>query len=189
MERLSFLATFVSLIYGLGVANVLGHLAGLIKRGRDADWFWVHSLWALCLLVMMAGFWWVLQNWGRESSIGFFNYLSLLLTPSLLYVVSDVLFPDRNATGPVDLKAHFFSVRRPFFLLYAGLLFVDELDTVQKGWSHVLALGPVYLSAQVIGYLTAVVGYRSTRVWVQGILVLVTLVFFTTSIANALSAV
>ena len=189
MERLSFLATFVSLIYGLGVANVLGHLAGLIKRGRDTDWFWVHSLWALCLLVMMAGFWWILQNWRKEPSIGFFNYLSLLLMPSMLYVVSDVLFPDRHASGPVDLKTHFFAVRRPFFLMYAALLFADEVDSVQKGWDHVMALGPVYWTTQVVGYTTAVIGYRSTRVWVQGGIVLFTLVSFVAGIAHALGSV
>jgi len=36
MEKLSYLATFISLIYGLGVANLLAHLASLIKRGRES---------------------------------------------------------------------------------------------------------------------------------------------------------
>jgi hypothetical protein len=33
MEKLSYLTTFVALIYGLGIANVLAHLSLLLKRG------------------------------------------------------------------------------------------------------------------------------------------------------------
>ena len=32
MEKLSYLATFISLIYGLGVANLLAHLAYLVAH-------------------------------------------------------------------------------------------------------------------------------------------------------------
>src|SRR5262245_56239003 len=114
MEKLAHLATFVSLIYGLGVANVLAHIASLIKRGPQADWYWVHTLWTIYLLIMMASFWWLLQNWAAVPHIGFLSYLSLLLIPSLLFIASDLLFPERKAEGLIDLKAHFFRIRKPF---------------------------------------------------------------------------
>ena len=53
MEKLSYLATFVSLIYGLAVANVLAHLASLIKRGGLADWYWVHTVWSVFLMLLI----------------------------------------------------------------------------------------------------------------------------------------
>ena len=189
MEHLAHLSTFVSLIYGLGVANVLAHLASLIKRGRGADWFWVHTLWSAFLLLAMASFWWLLQIWAAVPHIGYFSYLSLLLIPSLLFMMSDVLFPDRAETGAVDLKAHFFRVRRPFFALVLALLVADEIDSLQKGWDHVLGLGAYYWGTQVFWVVGSIACMRSTNVRVQGVYASVTLLLFVGGIVNALAAV
>ena len=117
------LGAFVALIYGLALANVLAHFATLIKHGRQAGWYWIHTLWAIYLMLMMAGFWWTLQNWAPVPNIAFLSYLSVLLTPSLMFIAADLLFPER-AAGVVDLKAHFFRIKRPLFLV---IIAVQEL--------------------------------------------------------------
>lgn len=189
MEKLSYLATFISLIYGLGVANVLAHLSSLIKRGRNADWYWVHTLWSVFLLVLMATMWWVLQNWSAVPHIGYLSYLSMLLAPSQLFVTSDLLFPERQADGVVDLKAHFFRIKRPMFaLLLLGVL-ADELDSLLKGWDHVLALGPVYWVSQVVWFVVCITGFRSDDSRTQGVLVCVSLVVLVASMHHILGAV
>ena len=109
MEKLSYLTTFVALIYGLGIANVLAHLSLLLKRGRDADWYWVHTLWTLYLILFMATLWWVQLNWGAVRHISYLDYLSLLLMPALVFVASDLLFPERRRDGNIALKVHFFA--------------------------------------------------------------------------------
>lgn len=189
MERLAHLATFVSLIYGLGVANVLAHLAVLIKRGRRANWYFVHTLWAITLLVMMASFWWVLQNWAAVSRIEFFAYLAMLLVPGALFLASDLLFPERTGDGDVDLRDHFMRVRKPFFLALLAAFVGDQLDTVLKGWAHVVELGPFYWTSQVVAYGVVVGGYFSGSGRVQGAIVLVTLVLFLGNMVNALARV
>jgi hypothetical protein len=60
----------------------------------------------------MASFWSLLQNWAAVARIGFFSYLTLLLIPSLLFVASDLLFPERGAESAIGLKAHFFRIKR-----------------------------------------------------------------------------
>lgn len=189
MEKLSYLATFVSLVYGLGVANVLAHLASLIKRGRKADWYWVHTVWSLYLMLMMASFWWTLQNWAAVPHIGYLSYLSLLLIPSLLFIASDLLFPERGTGAEVDLRAHFYSIRRPFFLLFIALLASDEIDSLLKGWEHVVALGPYYWGSQVFWYATSLVGMHSASGRVHGVLVCTSLLLFLGGIFNALASV
>ena len=189
MEKLSYLSTFVSLIYGLGVANVLAHVASLIKRGREADWYWVHTLWTFYLLLIMATFWWLLQIWATVPKIGFLNYLSLLLIPSLLFVASDLLFPERGGEGPVDLKAHFFRVKTPLFLLLFGVALADQIDTLQKGWAHLIELGPVYWGAQVYWYVATVLGIRSRNEFVQAAIVLLGVTIFMVTTINALASV
>ena len=189
MERLGYLSTFVSLIYGLGVANVLAHVASLIKRGREADWYWVHTLWTFYLLLLMATFWWLLQIWATVPKIGFLNYLSLLIAPSLMFVASDLLFPERATEGPVDLKAHFFKVKKPLLLVVFLVLISDEIDTLQKGWAHVVELGPIYWSSQAYWYVATVVGIRSDREVVHAAIVVIGVGIFIVTAINALAFV
>lgn len=189
MDKLAHLSTFVSLIYGLGVANVLAHLARLIKHGSRADWYWVHTLWSLNLLLMMASFWWVLQNWATVPRIGYLNYLTMLLVPCFLLLASDLLFPTPDGTGKVDLNAHFFKVRKPFFLCVIGVVAADELDSLQKGWEHVRALGPYYWGTQPVWWLMCLVGMHSERERVHAALVLLNLLLFAGGMINALAYV
>lgn len=189
VENLSYLATFVSLIYGLAAANVLAHFAQLIKRGRQADWYWVHTVWALYLLLMMASFWWVLQIWASVPRIGYLNYLGMLLIPSLLFVISEILFPERNGETTIDLKAHFFRIKKPMFLLFIGIVLADEIDSLEKGWSHVLALGPYYWGSQLFWIASSVVGIRSGSDRVQGGLVSLSILVFIGGMINALAKV
>lgn len=189
MEHLAHLSTFVSLIYGLGVANVLAHIASLIKRGRSADWYWIHTVWSAFLLIAMASFWWMLQAWAAVPHIGYLSYLSMLLIPSLLFVMSDLMFPDRGGAGVVSLKAHFFAIKRPLFLLLLALLVSDEIDTVQKGWQHVIDLGPLYWGSQVFWLTGCLVCARSESERLQGVFAAVSFVLFLGAMYNGLAAV
>jgi hypothetical protein len=189
MERLAHLFTFISLIYGLGVANVLAHLSRLIKQGKAADWFWVHTLWSGYLLVAMASFWWVMQIWAQVPNVGYFNFMSMLFVPSLLLVMSDILFPERRVDGRVDLKEHFFAIKIPFFILFLAVQMADQLDSVQKGWEHVLELGPLYWGTQIVWYPLAFIGARSKSGRTQGVIAILALLLFVAGIINALDAV
>jgi hypothetical protein len=172
VEKLSYLTTFVALIYGLGIANCLAHLSSLIKRGRGADWYWVHTLWAIYLMLLMASLWWALLNWTQVPRIDYFSYLSLLLAPAFLFVASDLLFPERHEAGSIDLKAHFFTIKRQLFLVLFAALLADELDSSLKGWEHIVALGPYYWGTQAYWAVACFVGYRSNNERVQGAIVI-----------------
>lgn len=156
MDKLDYLSTFVSLILGLGVANVLAQLSGLVKRSRAVDWYALHALWGAYLLLAMAAEWWVLLQWGRVGEISFFAYLALLLKPSILFFASDLLFPDGSRADRVVLKEHFFRVHRTLFLVFAAYPAADVLDTLLKGWAHFQSLGPVYPAIMAIAVTMSV---------------------------------
>lgn len=184
MEKLSYLATFVSLIYGLGVANVLAHLAALIKRGRQADWYWVHTVWSVFLMLLMATMWWNLLSWDEVPHIGYLDYLSLLLSPSILFIASDVLFPERTMQGSIDLKAHFFAIKNRLFLLMILLEAADQLDSALKGWHHMVELGPVYWSSQAYWYIASIIGIRTRNERTLGVLACLSLLILVGSVSQ-----
>lgn len=188
MEKLSYLATFVSLILGLGVANVLVQLSALIKKRRRADWYWIHALWTVFLLLALAGEWWVLLQWQRVPEIGFFTYLTLLLKPSLLFLASDLLFPEPGAGGVTSLKEHFFQIHRPFFLVLLAHALSDVMDTLLKGWAHFLSLGPFYPALMTGVVAMCLTGAATRREPVHAAIVLLSLLVYVLAILNALGS-
>lgn len=138
---------------------------------------------------MMAGMWWQLQNWAPVTRIGFLSYLSLLLLPSLLFVASDLLFPERTTDGTADLRAHFLRIREPLFTIVLCILVADELDSGLKGWARVLALGPFYWGSHVFFYLATLTGMRSESDRIQGVIASLLVIVFVLGMINALPAV
>lgn len=151
MDTLEYLSTFVSLILGLGVANVLAHFSRLVKRRAQVRWYWVHTLWGVLLLVAMATEWWVLLQWRGVERIHFFVYLSFLIKPAVLFFASDLLFPETGESVVLDLRAHYYDVHRPVFLVAALYPLADLLDTLLKGMEHFQSLGPIYPLAMMVG--------------------------------------
>jgi hypothetical protein len=188
MEGLSHLTTFLSLILGLAVANVLAHLSAMVKQGREADWYFLHTMWAVYLLFLMACEWWIIFNWSTVGKIGFWTYLFLLAKPCVLFVASDVLFPGKTIGG-VDLKAHFWSVRRRLLFIVGLYPALDVVDTVLKGMDHVRELGPTYPIVLGVGFLAVLVGIKSEDERIHLAILIFLFVGVALSMSNALSAV
>lgn len=189
MEALAYLATFVSLILGLAVANVLSRISRMVKRGPEADWYFLHTLWAVFVLFLMASEWWIILKWAKVGTIGFWVYLFLLAKPCVLFIASDVLFPDEMSGAQLNLKTYFWSVRRRFFCLLALYPALDVVDTLLKGWDHVRDLGPTYAVGMSAGFLTLLIGAWSDDERVQLGVVVSFFVGVSLMIMNALKAV
>jgi hypothetical protein len=69
------------------------------------------------------------------------------------------------------------------------LLVCDEIDSLLKGWQHVLDLGPYYWGTQVFWYVASVIGIRAESVRVQGTLAVISLLLFFGGMFNALASV
>ena len=189
MEALSYLSTFLSLILGLAVANVLTHISAMVKQGREADWYFLHTMWAVYMLFLMACEWWVIFNWSSVGRIGFWTYLFLLMKPCVLFVASDVLFPNAARQSGLDLKSHFWSVRRRLFSIVALYPALDIIDTTLKGMDHVRELGPTYPIVLALSFLAIFVGIKSQDERVHAAIPVLLFIGVAFSMSNALSAV
>lgn len=189
MEKLTYLSTFLSLILGLGVANVLAQLSALVKRGRKTDWYLLHTLWAVFVLLLMAGEWWIIQLWESVPRISFFTYLFLLGKPCLLFLMSDLLFPDRSDTGAVDMKQYFYGIHSRFFVVLALYPVIDLVDTLLKGVEHLLSLGPIYLFVILTTAAAALVASKTRSERIHYVVLVWIYVLVGVSMINALGSV
>ncbi len=149
MDPFGYLSILTSIVLGLGITRVLTGCGALLQSRHHARLYWVHLLWVLNLFLYLVLNWWILFRWRTQSEWSYFIFLFLLLSPTVCFLLSILLFPD-PMEGGVDLKRHFYANRRGFFVLAAMLAPIDALDTMLKGWDHFVAQGPLYLLTLLI---------------------------------------
>ncbi len=117
MSLFEFIMVLLSIIIGLGVAEVLTGIAqALLHRRLDLD-SWHLILLATIVFVTLVQVWW--ESWALHAvpSWNFPQLLLLLVSPVFLYVLSHLLFPRIDAT--TSLRAHYFENHRLLYTVVA----------------------------------------------------------------------
>jgi hypothetical protein len=131
-------------VIGLGITRILTGIGYLVQLRGQVRNYWIHLMWAHNTLLYMVLMWWVQYRWSARADWTFFLALFVLLGPIVVFLNSVLLFPDDITVG-YDMKVHFYTNSRPYFLLAAALVVIDVLDTLLKGWDHFIAQGVPYM--------------------------------------------
>jgi len=90
----AYLSVLTSIVLGLGIARLLTGLGRLLQARGRVRLYWVHMLWALNLLLFQRLTWWILFRWQSRAEWAFFPFLFLLLSPTVSFLLTVLLFPD-----------------------------------------------------------------------------------------------
>ncbi len=93
MSEFEYVAVLVSLILGLGIANILSGLGRLIVRRDESRFDLVHLLWSLALFVVLVLNWWVFFQLSEFSQWTFEFFLTVIVWAVLFYLMSVMLYP------------------------------------------------------------------------------------------------
>jgi hypothetical protein len=162
MDPFSYLSVLTSIVLALGIARILTGLGKLLQSRGRVSIYWVHLLWALSVFLFLVLNWWILYRWHTQQQWTFFLFLFVLLSPTLAYLLSMLLFPDQLEDG-IDFRLHFFANHRWFFTLGALLPVLDAVDTALKGPEHFVAQGPLYVVTLVVLFMLMVMAARISR--------------------------
>ena len=143
MNPFSYLSYLTSTVVALGIARILTGFGKLLQARGHVRTYWVHLLWALNVFLYMVLIWWILWRWQTQYQWSFFLFLFVLLSPTIAFLESVLLFPDAIGEG-TDLKVHYYSNHQWFFALAAMLPPLDAVDTLLKGWDHFASQGLIY---------------------------------------------
>ena len=116
MNVFEFLLVIVSILLGLGIAELLAGMARMLRGELVAGT--LHSLWMFIVFQLQVQLAWGLWDLRLKGAWEYPEFLLLLLAPVLLYSAAAVMFP--SAGNGESLDAHLMRRRRPFFLLLAG---------------------------------------------------------------------
>ena len=121
MNLFEFLMILLSLIVGLGLAEILSGIARSLKSEGVRGFSWTHSAATLTVFIgLLQTFW---ESWGLASieTWSFPAMLLMLASPTFLFLIAHVLFPERESI--LSLDDYYFERARLIWAL-AGLTVV-----------------------------------------------------------------
>ena len=149
MNLFEFLMVLLSIIIGLGLAEILRGVARHIRNRDSVSGYWVHSV-AVCLVfVALLQQWW--EIWGLQSSPdwSFLGLLMMLTGPIGLFLISYLLFP--QPVRGADYREYYYGPMRPVWriavltvtlaTLFRPIVFGEELFKIDKASSCICFVG------------------------------------------------
>ena len=119
MDITEYWATLVSIIVGLGVADLLVNFHRLIHDRERVRWDPLPLVWAFSTLLLLFNFWWAVAmnlDGSRDARV-VGEFVLLAISPILLFLMCASVLPRAlPADGPLDMRAEWAKSRR-FFLL------------------------------------------------------------------------
>jgi hypothetical protein len=151
MDPFSYLSVLISIVLALGMTRVLAGVGEMLQARSRRRIYWVHAVWILNLFLYLVVAWWIFYRWRNQQTWTFFLFVFVLISPTILYLASLLLFPREGARDEaVNYKTHFYANHRAFFILLGLFGPVDLVDTLLKGVPHFLAQGPTYIVSLVL---------------------------------------
>jgi len=145
------------------MTRVLGGVGDMLQARSRHRIYWVHVVWIVNLFLFLVIAWWIFYRWRDQQPWNFYLFLFVLISPTVLYLASLLLFPrEGNVDTAIDYKAHYYANHRAFFILFALFIPVDILDSLLKGLPHFLSLGPIYFASGIF-YFTGLIIAAVTR--------------------------
>jgi hypothetical protein len=169
MSSFEYLSVFVAVIMGLAVTRLLSAVGSSIRHRDGIEGHWVHSLWALNVLLYVVSIWWALFAWNQLPEWNYFLFLFLVLYAIVLYLLTDVLYPDQITEG-LNLKSHFIQHRSAFFWLLLAAVLLDIPETVLKARAELRPIPGSYWALHVIWMVIPPVGLATSNHRVHSLL-------------------
>lgn len=161
MGAFEYLSVLISIILALGMTRVLGGVGEMLQARSRRHIYWVHAIWIVNVFLYLVVAWWIFYRWRNQQPWTFFLFVFVLISPTILYLTSLLLFPrESDINLAIDYKTHYYANHRAFFILFALFAPVDIVDSLLKGVPHFLDLGPQYIVINVFycaGLITAAI--------------------------------
>jgi len=154
MSLFEFLMVLVSIIIGLGIAEVLTGIARLIRCRDSIQGFWIHSVLVAAIFFALLQQWW--EIWGVRDATGwtFLGLVMMLTGPVGLFLIAHLLFPERMQGA--NLQEYYHGAMRPIWwlgvltvvlaTLFRPLIFDVDLLSADNATSLLLFFGFIALA-------------------------------------------
>jgi hypothetical protein len=115
MSAFEYLSVLISIILALGMTRVLAGVGEMLQASSHRQIYSVHLLWIINLFLYLLVAWWVFYRWRNQQPWTFFLFVFVLISPTILYLASVLLFPrEGDVDFTVQYKTHITQIIAPF---------------------------------------------------------------------------
>lgn len=129
-------AIFFSIVLSLGLVHLLGGWSLMLDARVKTRLYWVHFLWTVNLMFLIALVWFANFALSSAADIGLVHYFVLLTYSISIYLMCALMFPVRGAEI-TDFKQHYYANRVRFCAVGLAFVVTDGVD----GWIESAVLG------------------------------------------------
>lgn len=130
------------------MTKVLAGVGEMLQARSRHRLYWVHMIWIVNLFIYLVIAWWVFYRWRNQQPWTFLLFVFVLISPTLLFLASLLLFPrESDRDESINYRTHFYANHRPFFIIFGLYAPVDLCDSLLKGVAHFVGLGPFYFTS------------------------------------------
>jgi len=115
-----YLATFLSIIVGLALADLASSLHRLLRAGPRVIWDWLTPLAAINVALAIQSVWWAtFDGLVHIESMTFAGFMPRIVSTLLLFLLASAALPDEVPQEGISLRRYYDQQRRYFWALYA----------------------------------------------------------------------
>jgi hypothetical protein len=112
-----YLSVLISIILGLALTQLLTGTGKLIRHRRRVRPFAPTLIWMFFLLLMIVQTWWTMFALRQNQTWTFLEFVLVLAQPTLLYLLVELILPETDVAGVIDLEENYFTEAPVFFSL------------------------------------------------------------------------
>ena len=164
MSLFEFLMVLVSIIIGLGIAEILTGTARMIRCRTSIQGYWVHSVTAAIIFFALLQQWWEIWELRTAPEWTFHGLLMMLTGPVGLFLISHLMFPEPMQGA--KFREYYYGAMRPIWwlgaltvllaTLFRPLIFDSDLLTPDNATSFLFFFGFIALAISKRSILHAI---------------------------------
>ncbi|EED31755.1 hypothetical protein NOR53_3408 [gamma proteobacterium NOR5-3] len=107
MTQHEYVFVAISIILGLALTRLLGHMGGLIRAHKRIKFHWATALWAMSIMLLTLQMWWVgwaLRDFAQWTII---DFLFLVAGTICIYGAAELALPVEDYDLANDLELNF----------------------------------------------------------------------------------
>jgi hypothetical protein len=172
MSKFEIIATLITIVFGLMLANLFTSLHKLIKSRKIVKWHWLPLLNTWFLFILILTNWWSLISIEEYNMVKFLAYGHLLI---LLYLSGSIVLPDKIQKKGINLKEYYFQHHRYYWGLMAAFILISKMISIVTKLINSSSLDIPNIIIFMIYFSLNILLAISRRYWIHSVV----LIFFT----------
>ena len=119
MSAFEFVAVLFSVIVGLAISHLLSAASELIEIHSRVKRYWVNTVWLITIFIWDIFTWWGMWELNKLEYWDYPSFFLVVVNLSGIYFMTTLVLPQPVEEGKIDLKKHYFSIHRIFFIIIA----------------------------------------------------------------------